>query len=72
MPADDSAQVFSLIYGLKLLPAHEVDGVSDAVVRHTDGTTSHVTNHLIEGTKDQIRALLMTSIESYLDLMDEM
>ena len=71
MPADDSTPTLSFTYGFDLRPAHEVDAVSDAALTLTDGTSRHITMHLIEGTKDQIKAMLLQSVDAFFELHDE-
>ena len=68
----DKAQTFSFIYGMKMLPASDVDAVEDAPLRLTDGTSSHITMHLIEGSKEQIKALMLQSIDAYFELYGEL
>lgn len=67
----ESAATMSFVYGFDLRPAHEVDAVTDAQVLLTDGSKSHITMHLIEGTKEQIKAMLMQSVDAFFELHDE-
>ncbi len=64
----DSPQTFSLVYGMKMLPASEVDSVQDAPMRLTDGSDTHVTMHLIEGSKEQIKQMLLQSVDAFFEL----
>jgi len=48
----------ALVYGMRLLPADEIDQVGEAEVRLLSGKTAHVTMHLIEGGEKEIRAQL--------------
>ena len=41
----------ALVYGMRLLPAEEIEQVGEAEVRLKSGKTAHVTMHLIEGGK---------------------
>lgn len=64
----ESNQTFSFIYGMQMLPAHEVDAVEDAGLLLTDGTRSHITMHLIEGSKEQIKQMLLQSVDAFFEL----
>ena len=44
------------------------DSVEDARLVLTDGTQTHITMHLIEGSKDQIKRMLMQSIDAFFEL----
>lgn len=61
----------SLVYGLRLYPAGMVEQVRNGRTLQQDGIESQVTMHLIEGTREQIRAQLLTSIDAFFDLYDE-
>jgi hypothetical protein len=61
----------ALVYGMRLFPAEEVGEVSEAVITLKDGRVSHVTMHLIEGSKEQIEQTLQQSIEAFFDLYPE-
>jgi hypothetical protein len=65
---DSAIQTYSFIYGMKMLPAHEVDAVDDAKLTLTDGTDSHITMHLIEGSKEQIKQMLLQSVDAFFEL----
>lgn len=58
----------SLVYGLRLYNAGEVAGIDERQVTLGDGSESHVTLHLIEGTREQIRAQLLASIDAFFDV----
>jgi hypothetical protein len=64
----DPNTTFSFIYGMQMLPAHDVDSVGDAALVLTDGTQSHITMHLIEGSKEQIKRMLMQSVDAFFEL----
>ena len=70
-PASEPVRTFSLVYGMDLRPAHEVDAVSDAQLTLTDGSTEPITMHLIEGTREQIKAMLLQSVDAFFELHDE-
>jgi hypothetical protein len=61
----------ALVYGMRIFAADNVAAVEDAKVRLTDGTSGHITMHLIEGTRAQIRRQLQQSIEAFFELLDE-
>ncbi len=61
----------ALVYGMRLFPAEDVGGVSEAVITLKDGRESRVTMHLIEGSKEQIEQTLQQSIEAFFDLYPE-
>jgi hypothetical protein len=58
----------SLVYGLRLYNAGEVAGIDEGHVTLGDGSESHVTLHLIEGSREQIRAQLLASIEAFFEI----
>lgn len=72
MPSNTPTPPLSFIYGMELRPAHDVDSVTDASLTLTDGTTSHITMHLIEGSKEQIKAMLLQSIDAFFELHEEL
>ena len=39
----------ALIYGMRLLPADEIETVGEAEIKLKNGKTAHVTMHLIDG-----------------------
>ena len=59
----------ALVYGMRMFAAENVAAVEDARVRLADGASSHITMHLIEGTRAQIRRQLMQSIEAFFELL---
>lgn len=65
-----AAQRGVLVYGVRLFDSREVAAVEEATVRLNDGSSTHVTMHLIEGTREQIRNRLMESIDAFFELMD--
>jgi hypothetical protein len=66
-----SAQRGALIYGLRMFDPGSVIKVENANVRLNDGNTSHITMHLIEGTRTQIRRQLLQSIDAFFELLEE-
>ena len=61
-------RTFALIYGLRLYPAGGVVGVQESEITLTNGMQSQVPLHLIEGTREQIRAQLLASIDAFFDI----
>ena len=61
----------SLVYGLRLYDAGEVVGIDEGRVTLGDGSASHVTLHLIEGTHEHIRAQLLESIDAFFDIYSD-
>jgi hypothetical protein len=61
-------KTFSLIYGLRLYPTGTVAQVAEGKVILHDGARSSVPLHLIEGTREQIRAQLLASIDAFFDI----
>jgi hypothetical protein len=64
-------KTFSLVYGLRLYPAGTIAQLREGVTFHQDGSESHVPLHLIEGTRQQIRAQLLASIDAFFDIYDD-
>ena len=44
----------ALIYGMRLLPADDLQQVGDADIKLKNGNTAHVTMHVLEGSKEEI------------------
>ena len=61
----------ALVYGMRLFPAEELGEVQEATIKLKDGRTTHVTMHLIEGSKEEIEATLRQSIEAFFDMYPE-
>ncbi len=61
----------TLVYGMRLLPAEEVAGVSDAPVALKNGNEARVTMHILEGSREQIEAQLRQSIEAFFEFFPE-
>ena len=62
----------ALIYGMRLLPADELEQVKDAEITLKNGKKTHVTMHLIEGGEDQIRKQLMQSLDAFFEFYPEL
>ena len=58
----------ALVYGLRLLPADELESVQEAPVQLKDGKTASVAMHLIEGaTEQEIRSQLEQSLDAFFE-----
>jgi hypothetical protein len=62
----------ALIYGMRLLPADEIEAIGDAEIALKNGNKAHVTMHLIEGGEDQIRKQLMQSLDAFFEFYPEL
>ena len=61
----------ALIYGMRLLPADELEKVGDAEVTLKNGKKANVTMHLLEGGEDKIRKQLMQSLDAFFEFYPE-
>ena len=61
----------ALVYGMRLLPADEIEAVGEAEIALTSGKKAHVTMHLIEGGEDEIRNQLMQSLDAFFEFYPE-
>jgi hypothetical protein len=61
----------TLVYGMRLLPAEEIEEVGEAPVKLKNGREAHVTLHIVEGSKDDIEKQLRQSIDAFFDLYPE-
>ena len=61
----------ALVYGLRLLPADELEAVGMGKIKLRNGHEEHVTLHLLEGSKEEIEAQLKESIEAFFDIYPE-
>jgi hypothetical protein len=60
-----------LVYGMRLLPADEVEQIGDAVVKLKNGPDARVTMHVLEGSKQAIESQLQSSIDAFFDMYPE-
>jgi ribosomal 50S subunit-associated protein YjgA (DUF615 family) len=60
-----------LVYGMRLLPADEVEAVQAAQIQLKNGHEAQVTMHVLEGSREQIEAQLRHSIEAFFDFYPE-
>lgn len=61
----------TLVYGMRLLPADEVESVGVATLKLKNGREAHVTMHILEGSKEEIEKQLRTSVEAFFDFYPE-
>ncbi len=61
----------TLVYGMRLLPSEDVAEVGQALVKLKNGRETHVTMHVLEGSKEDIEKQLRTSLEAFFDLYPE-
>jgi hypothetical protein len=61
----------ALVYGMRLVPADEVDQVSDGAIRLKNGQSAGVTMHLIEGGEREIRQQLEQSLDAFFEFYPE-
>jgi hypothetical protein len=61
----------TLIYGLRLLPADEIEQVGEAPIQLKNGNSARVTMHILEGSREQIEAQLRQSIDAFFDFFPE-
>ncbi len=61
----------TLVYGLRLLPADEIDEVGEAPIQLKNGNSARVTMHILEGSREQIEAQLRQSIDAFFDFFPE-
>ena len=62
----------ALVYGMRLLPADELESIGNAEVKLRNGATTGVTMHLIEGaTEEEIRRQLLQSLDAFFEFYPE-
>ena len=62
------ARKYTLVYGMRLFPAREVNMPAPGKVGFTSGEEGRVTLHVIDGTRAQIEKQLLASIDAFFDL----
>ena len=60
---------YTLVYGLRLIPAGSLQGLEDAKIALADGTTAGLTLHTFDGTIPQLRRSLDRSLDAFFDLL---
>jgi ribosomal 50S subunit-associated protein YjgA (DUF615 family) len=61
-----------LVYGMRLLPADEIEAVQAAPIALKNGNEAQVTMHILEGSREQIEAQLRHSIDAFFDFYPEL
>lgn len=61
----------ALVYGIRLLPADELEEIKDAEIQLKDGKTARVTMHLIEGGEKDVRQQLEQSLDAFFEFYPE-
>ena len=62
----------ALVYGMRLLPADELEDVKDAEITLKNGHKAQVTMHLIEGGEEEIRKQLLQSLDAFFEFYPEL
>jgi len=62
----------ALVYGMRLLPADELEAVKDAEISLKNGHKAQVTMHLIEGGEEEIRKQLLQSLDAFFEFYPEL
>ena len=60
---------YTLVYGVRLIPEGSLKGVDSGTLTLTDGNTSGLTLHTIDGTIPQLRRALDRSLDAFFDLL---
>ncbi len=61
----------ALVYGMRLLPADELESVGEAQITLKTGKKDHVTMHLLEGGEQEIRSQLLQSLDAFFEFYPE-
>ena len=61
----------AMVYGMRLLPADDLEAVEDAAVKMKNGRAGRVTMHLIEGSKEDIEKIFRQSIDAFFEMYPE-
>jgi hypothetical protein len=62
----------ALVYGVRLLPADELESFDDGKVKLKNGQSASVTMHLIEGSsEEEIKRQLLQSLDAFFDFYPE-
>jgi hypothetical protein len=62
----------ALVYGMRLLPADELEQVKDAEITLKNGKKAQVTMHLIEGGEEEVRKQLLQSLDAFFEFYPEL
>lgn len=61
----------ALVYGIRLLPAEELEEVGDAEIKLKNGKTARITMHLLEGGEKEVREQLEQSLDAFFEFYPE-
>ena len=62
----------ALVYGVRLIPADELERFEDASIQLKNGRSASVTMHLIEGEREEeIKRQLYQSLDAFFDFFPE-
>jgi hypothetical protein len=62
----------ALVYGLRMLPADELESFEEAKIKLKNGHSASVTMHLIEGgSEEEIKRQLIRSLDAFFDFYPE-
>jgi hypothetical protein len=62
----------ALVYGVRLLPADELESFDDGKVALKNGQSASVTMHLIDGSsEEEIKGQLLQSLDAFFDFYPE-
>ena len=61
----------ALVYGLRLVPAEDIEKVNDAEIVLKSGKSAHIAMHLIEGGETEVRAQLEQSLDAFFEFYPE-
>jgi hypothetical protein len=61
----------ALVYGMRLVPADDIEELTDGGIRLKNGNTVGVTLHLIEGGEKEIRRQLEQSLDAFFEFYPE-
>ena len=62
----------ALVYGMRLLPADDLQELGDADITLKNGNTAHVTMHVLEGSKEEIEKQLRNSLEAFFEFYPDL
>jgi hypothetical protein len=63
----------ALVYGLRLLPADELESFEEGKIQLKNGKAAAVTMHTIEGSsEEEIKRQLMLSLDAFFDFYPEL
>lgn len=62
----------AMVYGVRLLPAEELESVEEAKIKLKNGQSASVTMHLLEGdNEEEIKRQLLQSLDAFFEFYPE-